>query len=102
MNLTGQPVLVTGLSIDPIPEQLRGVPFVITLRAEGPDAALFEGQALLSVNKGHVSPNLSDAFHQGVLQQQVVLDKQGGDVVLTVRVGKGLTVQSNPFRVSVK
>ncbi|MGZ3459162.1 MAG: hypothetical protein ACXU86_11740 [Archangium sp.] len=97
-----RPLLITGLSIDPIPDQTRDVPFVITLRAEGPDAAFFEGQVLLSVNKGHVSPNLSNAFHQGVLQEQVVLDKQGGDVMLTVRLGKSLVVQSNLFRVSVK
>ncbi|WP_375771418.1 hypothetical protein NR798_11095 [Archangium gephyra] len=93
--------LVTGLSIDPIPEQVRGVPFFITLRAEGPEAALFEGQVQLSTNKGRVSPNLSRSFSQGVRQEQVVLDKQGGNVVLTVRVGTQLIAQSNPFKVSM-
>ena len=97
----GKELRVTGLSIDPIPAQVRGVPFSITLRAEGPDAALFEGQVQLTANKGHVSPNLSRSFSKGVRQEQVVLDKQGGDVVLTVRVGPHLIAQSNPFKVSV-
>ncbi|HYO59259.1 hypothetical protein [Archangium sp.] len=95
-------LLVTGLRIDPIPDQVRGVPFTITLRAEGPEAALFEGQVQLSTNKGRVSPNLSNSFSKGVRQEQVVLDKQGGNVVLTVRVGNTLVAQSNPFKVSVE
>lgn len=93
---------LTGLRIDPIADQVRDVPFVITLRAEGPKAAHFTGQVQISSNKGHVSPNLSNAFTQGVRHEQVVLDKQGGQVVLTVRVGKDIIAQSNPFKVSVK
>lgn len=100
-NGEGKELRVTGLSIDPIPEQVRGVPFFITLRAEGPDAALFEGQVQLTANKGRVSPNLSRSFSKGVRQEQVVLDKQGGGVVLTVRVGAHLVARSNPFKVSV-
>ncbi len=95
-------LLVTALSIDPIPDQLRGVPFAITLRAQGPEAALFEGQVQISTNKGHVSPNLSSSFSKGVRQEQVVLDKQGGNVVLTVRAGGTLVARSNPFKVLVK
>lgn len=97
-----RPLRVTGLSIDPIPDQVRDVPFFITLRAEGADAARFAGQVQISSNKGHVSPNVSNAFNGGVRQERVVLDKQGGQVVLTVRVGKDIVVQSNPFKVSVK
>ena len=96
----GRPLRVTGLRIDPIPDQLRGVPFSITLRTEGPEAALFEGQVQLSTNKGRISPNLSNRFRKGVRQEQVVLDKPGGNVVLTVRVGPELIAQSNPFKVS--
>ncbi|QRK08923.1 hypothetical protein JQX13_01750 [Archangium violaceum] len=93
---------ITGLSIDPIADQVRDVPFVITLRAEGPAAASFAGQVQISSNKGRVSPNLSNAFSQGVRREQVVLDKQGGQVVLTVRVGKDIVAQSNPFKVAPK
>jgi hypothetical protein len=98
----GKEPLVTGLRIDRISEQVRGVPFTITLRAEGPEAALFEGQVQLSTNKGRVEPNLSKPFSKGVRQEQVVIDKQGGNVVLTVRVGRHIIAQSNPFKVSVK
>jgi hypothetical protein len=98
----GKEPLVTGLRIDRISEQVRGVPFTITLRAEGPEAALFEGQVQLSTNKGRVEPNLSNPFSKGVRQEQVVIYKQGGNVVLTVRVGRHIIAQSNPFKVSVK
>lgn len=97
-----RPLLVTDVRIEPIPDQVRGVPFTITLRAEGPEAADFTGQVQLSSNKGRVSPNLSRAFSQGVLRERIILDKQGGQVVLTVRVGKNIVAQSNAFRVSVK
>ncbi len=96
----GRPLRVTGLRIDPIPDQIRDVPFSITLRTEGPEAAFFEGQVQLSTNKGRISPNLSNRFRKGVRQEQVVLDKPGGNVVLTVRVGPKLIAQSNPFKVS--
>ena len=92
-------MLITGLHIDPIPDQIRDVPFVITLRAEGPGAADFGGQVLISSNKGRVSPNLSNPFHRGVRQELVVLDKQGGNVVLTVRVGDRIIARSNAFKV---
>jgi hypothetical protein len=98
----GRPLRVTGVRIDPIPDQLRSVPFSITLRAEGPEAALFEGQVLLSTNKGDINPNLSHPFSKGVRQEQVTIDKQGGNVVLTVRAGPHIVAQSNPFKVSVK
>ncbi|KFA92737.1 hypothetical protein [Archangium violaceum] len=97
-----QELRVTGVLIEPIPDQVRDVPFIITLRVEGPDAALFEGQVQLSTNKGRVQPNLSSSFSKGVRQEQVVLDKQGGNIVLTVRVGSTLVARSNPFKVSPK
>ncbi|MFE8595989.1 hypothetical protein [Archangium violaceum] len=97
-----QELHVTGVLIEPIPDQVRDVPFTITLRVEGPDAALFEGQVQLSTNKGRISPNLSNSFSKGVRQEQVVLDKQGGNMVLTVRVGSTLVAKSNSFKVSPK
>ncbi|WPB74889.1 hypothetical protein KYC5002_38580 [Archangium violaceum] len=97
-----QELRVTGVLIEPIPDQVRDVPFTITLRVEGPDAALFEGQVQLSTNKGRISPNLSNSFSKGVRQEQVILDKQGGNMVLTVRVGSTLVAKSNSFKVSPK
>jgi hypothetical protein len=99
-GIAGPPLDLTGIQIDPIADQVRDVPFVITLRAEGPEAAAFTGQVLISTNKGRVTPNMSGAFTQGVRQERVVLDKQGGNVVLTIRVGDSVVAQSNPFRVS--
>ncbi|HEX5752426.1 MAG TPA: hypothetical protein VFZ09_39840 [Archangium sp.] len=98
----GRSLRVTDVRIEPIPDQIRGVPFSITLRVEGPEAALFEGQVQLSTNKGRISPNLSRPFSKGLRLEQVVLDKPGNNVVLTVRVGATLVAQSNPFKVSPK
>ncbi|WP_257461334.1 hypothetical protein [Archangium lipolyticum] len=101
-GVAGPLLLLTGIQVDPIPDQVRGVPFDITLRVDGPEAATFQGQVLISTNKGRVTPNMSGAFTQGVRQEQVVLDKQGGNVILTVRLGDSLVAQSNPFKVSNK
>jgi hypothetical protein len=89
---------ITGLQIDPIEDQLLDVPFVITLRAEGPEAALFEGQVQLTTSKGRVNPNLSRPFRKGLREERVVID-QPGHVVLTVRAGDKLIARSNPFKV---
>ncbi len=93
-------LLVTSIRMDPIPDQVRGVPFVVTLRTEGPEAALFTGQVQLTSSKGRITPNLSSPFHEGVRAEQVVIDKPGANVVLTVRLGGNLVTRSNPFKVS--
>jgi hypothetical protein len=87
---------ITAIQIDPIGDQRLGVPFVITLRVEGPEAALFAGQVQISTNKGRVRPNLSSPFQRGMSEERVVLD-QPGNVVLSVRVGDKLIATSNPF-----
>jgi hypothetical protein len=89
---------LTAIQIDPIRDQLVGVPFVITLRVEGPDAALFAGQVQITTSKGRVTPNLSSPFHRGTREERIVLD-QLGNVVLTVRAGDKLVATSNPFNV---
>jgi hypothetical protein len=89
---------ITAIRIDPIADQFLGVPFVITLRVEGPSAALFAGQVQLTTNKGHINPNLSQPFQKGVREEQVILD-QPGNVVLTVRAGDKLIATSNTFKV---
>ncbi|HEX8821792.1 MAG TPA: hypothetical protein VF794_17840 [Archangium sp.] len=95
-----QPGLVTGILIDTIPDQVRDVPFVVTLRAEGPEAARFGGQVMITTNKGRVSPNVSSSFVDGSRQERIVLDRPGNNVILTVRAGDTLIAQSNPFKVS--
>lgn len=89
---------ITGIRIDSISDQLLGVPFVITLRVEGPSAALFAGQVQLTTSKGRINPNLSQPFQKGVREEQVTLD-QPGNVVLTARVGDKVIARSNIFKV---
>ena len=95
----GPKLLITNVRIEPIPDQVRGVPFDISLQAEGPEAARFEGRVQLTTSKGRVSPNMSGPFVDGVGKQRIVLDKPGS-VVLTVRVGDSVIAQSNAFKVS--
>jgi len=95
----GRRLLVDNIRIEPIPDQVIGVPFDITLQAEGPEAARFRGRVQLTTSKGRVSPNVSSPFVGGVGRERVVLEKPG-NVVLTVRVGDGVIAQSNPFKVS--
>ncbi len=95
----GETSELTGISIDHIADQNRGDPFTMVLRVRGPKALHFTGQVQISTNKGHVSPNLSDPFKHGILRQELVIDKPGANVVLTVRVGKHLIARSNPFKV---
>jgi hypothetical protein len=97
-NDQGQQLLVTHVRIEPIPDQVLGVPFDLSLQAEGPEAAHFGGRVQITASKGRVSPNMSSPFVRGVGRERVVLDKPG-TVVLTVRVGDTLVVQSNPFKV---
>ncbi len=101
-NGGGQEVRLTGFRIEPIPEQVSGVPFRVVLRAEGVGAERFSGQVQLTTNKGRLGTNLSGAFSGGVREEWLTLDSPGANVVLTVRAGKDLVVSSNPFKVSPK
>jgi hypothetical protein len=94
-----QEVQLTGFQIEPIPDQVSGVPFRVVLRAEGPGAQHFAGQVQLTTNKGRLTSNLSGAFSSGVREELLTLDSPGANVVLTVRAGKGVTVSSNAFKV---
>jgi hypothetical protein len=89
---------ITGFRFEPIPNQVRNVPFLVTLRAEGPEAASFDSQVLLTSSKGRLSPNLSGPFSGGTRTEEFVIDHPGGDVQLVVRFGE-FSVTSNSFRV---
>ncbi|WP_309892835.1 hypothetical protein [Archangium sp.] len=91
--------LVTNVRIEPIADQVLGVPFDISLRAEGPEAARFEGRVQITTSKGRVSPNVSSPFVDGLGKERIVLDKPG-NTVLTVRLGDTIIVRSNAFKVS--
>ncbi len=92
---------VVGFQIAPIPDQVSNEPFLVTLQAEGPEAAQFNGQVQLTSTKGRLIPNISGPFQGGTRTEEIVIDKPGGNVQLTVRIGD-ITVQSNAFRVAPK
>jgi hypothetical protein len=90
---------LTGIQIETIPDQVRGVPFRVVLRMVGPGAPLFSGQVQLTTNKGRLGSNLSGAFSSGVREELLTLDRASDNVVLTVRAGKNLRARSNAFKV---
>ncbi len=86
-------------AIDPLPEQKRGQPFDVTIRAEGPQAAQFNGVVRLSVSKGSISPEFTGAFVAGVRTERVTIDAPASEIVLTVEDAAGHSGTSAPFRV---
>ncbi|MCP3161923.1 hypothetical protein [Myxococcus qinghaiensis] len=92
---------ITGFEFEVVPEQTRGQPFVVTVRALGPRAAEFEDKLDLVVSKtnGGVSPTSLDMFVAGVCAQSVSVDVQGANVSLTVTDRFGVEGTSNAFKV---
>jgi hypothetical protein len=90
----------TGYTVDSIDDQRTGVPFDIVIRAQGPAAATFGGNVLLSVNKGNFTPDRTGAFIAGVRTETVTfLDAPGSGVVMAVTDLNGTSVNASPFRV---
>jgi hypothetical protein len=74
-----------GYSIDPIGPQQRLVPFTLTVRATGANAAAFRGNVRLDTGAGgSIGPRVSEPFVDGVLTQQVVMDSIQSSVVIRV------------------
>lgn len=90
----------SGYTIDPIGPQNRQVPFRITVRAQGNSASTFAGSVELSINKGGISPELSEPFQNGVLTQEITLTAPNPEAVLTVRDAAGNEASSNVFPVN--
>ncbi|MFL5350062.1 MAG: hypothetical protein ACJ8AT_35240 [Hyalangium sp.] len=92
------PLNLTGFTIDPIGPQVRGQPFAVTMRAQGPDAALFQGRVIVRSTQGNVNPKVSDAFQVGVLQQEFTAqDSAESTLSLIVEDYAGHTGSSNEF-----
>ena len=91
-----------GYSISAIADQRSGVPFNITFRALGPNAATFSCRASLSSNRGPISPSATGRFEQGVRTEQVVLDfvNTNPSTIISVLDADGNFGLSNPFRVN--
>jgi len=90
---------LTGFQIEPIGEQVVGVPFKVSIRALGPAASSFQGTGTLRASKGMQAPITTAAFSGGAVQQEVSVDKPGPKVVLTFEDALGNMGVSNPFRV---
>ncbi|WP_224248244.1 hypothetical protein [Hyalangium gracile] len=92
------PLNLTGFEIDPIGEQIRHRPFMVTIRALGPDAALFNGRVIVRSTQGNVDPKVSDAFKNGELKQRFTGDDSTeSSMKLIVEDYAGHTGMSNEF-----
>jgi hypothetical protein len=91
----------TGYTVAPIAAQRAGVPFQISVHAEGPNGPEFHGNVLLHVLKAPaVTPSLSDPFQAGELTQQVTVSRPASGVVLFVTDLDGNLGASNAFDVT--
>lgn len=89
-----------GYSIDPIGPQQRLVPFTLTVRATGANAAAFRGNVRLDTGAGgSIGPRVSEPFVDGVLTQQVVVDSIQSNVIIRVTDIAGHAGTSNTFTV---
>jgi hypothetical protein len=87
-----------GYSIDPIGPQQRLVPFTLTVRATGANAAAFRGNVRLETGAGgSIGPRVSEPFVDGVLTQQVVVDSVQSNVIIRVTDIAGHVGTSNTF-----
>ncbi|HYO52478.1 hypothetical protein [Archangium sp.] len=87
-----------GYSIDPIGPQQRLVPFTLTVRATGANAAAFRGNVRLETGVGSsIGPRVSEPFVDGVLTQQVVVNSIQSDMVIRVTDIVGHVGTSNTF-----
>lgn len=87
-----------GYTIDPVGPQQRFVPFNITVRATGANAAIFRGNVRLSVPAGaSIGPALSGTFVDGVLTQQVVVSSTRAQELIIVTDVAGNRATSNEF-----
>ncbi len=85
---------------DFVPDQRRGMPFAIAIRAVGPNASAYNCTVSLSSNPGAISPLVSGAFQRGVRSESVTIDSAHASVVITAQDDIGRSGSSNPFRVN--
>lgn len=86
-------------TIDPIPDQDRGEPFEITIRALGSAAAGFDGVVSLSSSQGMVFPTVSGPFENGVRIETVTVTPVSDALAITASDETGHSGTSNTFRV---
>ena len=91
---------LSGFRIEPVKEQVRGVPFVLEVQAEGSEAASFQGTVTLSVDNGTIEPAVAGPFKNGSVRVEgVTVSQPGAKRVITVTDTHGNEGRSNEFRV---
>jgi hypothetical protein len=95
-GLRGEPFGVSGFRIEPVADQVVGVPFTLVLSAEGAQAASFQGTVTLRTNKGTIKPGTVGPFRDGVLKVEVTVDHPG-NVVITAEDAHGNAGRTNAF-----
>ena len=89
-----------GYTVDTIPTQRSGVPFGVTLRAQGAPDGGYGGTVNLSVPGAQVTPTLSGPFVAGVRVEVITVTvDQRGDYQLVVSDLLGHPGTSLPFQV---
>ena len=89
-----------GFRIEPVREQVRGVPFALELQAEGSEAASFQGTVTLSVDQGTIEPMVAGPFKNGSIRlEDVTVSQPGAKRVITVTDAHGNEGHSNEFQV---
>jgi hypothetical protein len=90
---------ITGFEIDPIGDQVRDVPFRITIRAKGPGADTFREAVFLRASKEIPVARLTGPFSAGVRVEEITLSHPSPGIYILVEDIHGHKGLSKPFRV---
>ena len=88
-----------GYTVDTIPTQRSGVPFGVTLRAQGAPDGGYGGTVNLAVPGAQLTPTLSGPFVAGVRVEVITVTAQQGNYQLVVSDLVGHIGTSLPFQV---
>lgn len=88
-----------GFQIDSIGDQVRDVPFRITVRAPGGKTRVLEAPVSLRASHGQLTAVTPATIVNGVLQQEVSISTPGARLYLMAEDAHGNRALSNPFHV---
>lgn len=88
-----------GFEIDPIGDQVRNVPFQVTVRVRGPKSRVFQAPVSLRANHGEMRTVSPGKFVDGIRKDEISISHPGGRIYLMVEDEHGNRGLSNPFRV---
>jgi hypothetical protein len=90
---------LAGFHFLPIEDQVRDVPFQVTISAYGPASRTFQEPVKLRASKGILRTHTAGTFAQGVQVEQISLSHPGMNVYLLAEDAQGRKALSNSFRV---